>query len=203
MNVWFHNGDLVLPGAQVNFGEVGRMCQSVQQIVYARQRIRITYGALVQHAVIDTHAHGSIFLAHENNRGAPATQAGSHPTLVQVLIQLLPDLIQLALRHAVLPRFGWRCLSIVQQDAMFNLAQGMVYRFAKNVLKLIAELVPARRIGANHFFFPLCRFMKKAKEGDRTRVPLEHVAQLLDAAQLEVRFSNPLHVHHQLFACRE
>lgn len=53
--VSFGNANLVVPGAQVEFGEVSRFAKLVEEIRYQGNWVLVLNSDLVEHSIIDTH----------------------------------------------------------------------------------------------------------------------------------------------------
>ena len=63
------DGDLMITGEQIEFGEILSACESIVEIIDARQGEVILFGDLVQTTIINTHANRTIFLFDQENRG--------------------------------------------------------------------------------------------------------------------------------------
>src|SRR5581483_4360861 len=94
-NIFLSNSHLMVSGSRIDFGEVCRSLQLVEQIINTRKRITILDSNLVQLPIIDAHAKRSIFLFDEQHGGSPRRRAGSNESLIQQLLKLIRQLLHL------------------------------------------------------------------------------------------------------------
>ncbi len=103
---------------QIDFTEYPGLPQKVQEVVYARQRVTIAYGSLIEGAIVYAHSEGALFFPHEDDRCSPLGAAGPHPALGKVLVKLFAHFCQLRLAHAVLARFWRRLRGVMKRYAV-------------------------------------------------------------------------------------
>ena len=64
------DANLMVTGTKIDLAEYSRTVKSIEEFVDTRQRITVLDGDLVQRAIIDTHAHGTVLLLDEQYRSA-------------------------------------------------------------------------------------------------------------------------------------
>ena len=98
--VLLRQGDLIEPRAEVDLAEVPGAHEPVEEIIHVRQRIAVAHGEIVEAAVVHAEAEGAVLLLGEDDVGAPGRLGGTQPPGVQVLLELVLQLVELARRHA-------------------------------------------------------------------------------------------------------
>ena len=89
------NAKLMVAAAQVDLAEIASASQSVEQLVYARQRVRILDCDVIERAVVDAEAQAAVLLAREDDVGTPRRSGVDETSSVEVLLQLLLQLVEL------------------------------------------------------------------------------------------------------------
>ena len=94
------DADLPVARAQVEFAEVARPLQLVEQLVDARKRIAVACCRCVERAVVDHHALAAVWLLDEEHGRAPRRARWPNEALRQQLLDHLARRLRVLLRHA-------------------------------------------------------------------------------------------------------
>ena len=87
----------------------------------------------------------------------------------------------------------------MQLNAMFNVPLGMIHQFPKYIHDLIAYAVPALCLWVSSLRRRRwCRCIHKAKKRNTIWIPMQGMAQLLDAAELDAGLANVLGMYKQM-----
>ena len=97
----------MVAAAQVDLAEVLRALQPIEQLVDARQRVAVLDGDIVQRAIVDAHAHGTILLLHEQDRCTERRLARLDEAGLRQLLELLLELDQLRCTEPKGGPTGW------------------------------------------------------------------------------------------------
>ena len=90
----------MVAAAQVDLAEVLGSLQPIEQLIDQRKRIAVLDGDVVERTIVDTHAHGAIFLLDEQDRSAEGRLARLDEACLDEFLQLLLELLELSRTQA-------------------------------------------------------------------------------------------------------
>ena len=88
------NGDLMVARVEVKFSKVVSACKAVVEVIDARNGEIVLLSDLIQGAIVDTHAHSSVFLFDKQYRGAKGASGRADMTRGEVFFDLFLCFLQ-------------------------------------------------------------------------------------------------------------
>ena len=95
------DANLMVAGAEVNLGEILGTLKAVEEFVDARQRVAVLDGDVVECAIVDAHASGSVLLLDEQDRSAEGRLGGLDEASGSEFVELRAEFSELRGGHVV------------------------------------------------------------------------------------------------------